>query len=89
LVDKDFSGVISREELRALIENALYIVTSDAAFDIIFNTIDADASGFSLSLALSLSLSFFLFLQPDPRAISLCVPHQLEICTLTKPLYPN
>jgi len=45
LVDKDFSGVISREELRALIENALYIVTSDAAFDIIFRTIDADGSG--------------------------------------------
>jgi hypothetical protein len=45
LVDKDFSGVISRDELRALIENALYIVTSDAAFDIIFRTIDADNSG--------------------------------------------
>ena len=45
LVDKDFSGVISREELRALIENTLYIVTSDAAFDIIFRTIDTDGSG--------------------------------------------
>ena len=45
LVDKDFSGVISREELRTLIENALYIATSDAAFDIIFRTIDADNSG--------------------------------------------
>ena len=45
LVDKDFSGIIDRDELRALIENALYIVTSDAAFDIIFRTIDADNSG--------------------------------------------
>ena len=45
LVDKDYSGVISREELRVLIENALYIQTSDAAFDIIFNTIDKDGSG--------------------------------------------
>ena len=60
LVDKDFSGVISREELRALIENALYIVTSDAAFDIIFNTIDTDDSGFSLSLSHSLSLALAL-----------------------------
>jgi len=37
--------VISRDELRTLIENCLYIVTSDAAFDIIFRTIDADGSG--------------------------------------------
>lgn len=42
LVDKDFSGVITRDELRRLIENVLYIEVSDAAFDIIFNTMDMD-----------------------------------------------
>ena len=45
MVDKDFSGIISREELRHLIQNVLYIAVSDAAFDIIFNTMDSDHSG--------------------------------------------
>ena len=37
--------MISREELRKLIEEVLYIVVSDAAFDIIFKTMDKDGSG--------------------------------------------
>jgi Ca2+-binding EF-hand superfamily protein len=45
MVDKDFSGIISREELRHLIQNVLYIAVSDSAFDIIFNTMDSDHSG--------------------------------------------